>query len=187
MTRIPIALPHWSSVACFSLVSVLGACSDDGAGPPDEPLDDHPAAFPLESLTVGSHHTCGLSSEGKAYCWGRNDNGQLDDGTTTNHSTPVPVAGDLSFRTLHAGGRHSCGINTDGATYCWGMNHVGQLGDGTTTDRPTPGRVAVGLGLVSLSVGGGYSCGLTAAGGAYCWGSSGTSAIGRRWCTAPAS
>jgi len=44
------------------------------------------------SLVAGSSHTCGLTTGGAAYCWGRNDFGQLGDGTTTETWTPVRVA-----------------------------------------------------------------------------------------------
>jgi alpha-tubulin suppressor-like RCC1 family protein len=172
MPRIPIALPGWNTLAFFGLLNILSACGDDGTGPPleDEPPDGNPVAFLLESVILGTRHTCGLTTQGKAYCWGYNEYGQLGDGTTTNDSTPVAVAGDLTFRTLEAGGLHTCGIATDGAVYCWGANNQGQLGDGTTADRPVPGKVAGAPQLVSLHLGGGYSCGLTAAGSAYCWG-----------------
>jgi alpha-tubulin suppressor-like RCC1 family protein len=149
----------------------VGACGDDGTGPPDDSPNDDPVAFLLESLTMGISHTCGLTAGGEAFCWGRNENGRLGDATTTDRSSPVPVAGDLTFRTLSAGVTHTCGITTAGATYCWGTNHLGQLGDGTTVDRPVPESVAGGPQLVSLDLGGAYSCGLTAGGAAYCWGS----------------
>lgn len=117
MPRMPIAPPRWNTVAAFGLCSVLGACGDNGTGPPD----DDAAAFLFESLTVRSSHTCGLTPEGKAYCWGWNGYGQLGDGSITNRSTPVAVTGDLTFSALEAGGAHTCGITTDGATYCWGL------------------------------------------------------------------
>ncbi|MEP6710471.1 MAG: hypothetical protein ABJA64_02025 [Candidatus Saccharibacteria bacterium] len=47
-------------------------------------------------LTSGNDHFCAMTASGASYCWGRNDHGQLGDGTTTNRSSPVrtgvPVA-----------------------------------------------------------------------------------------------
>ena len=53
----------------------------------------------FEHLTAGSMHTCGVASTGAAHCWGKNEFGQLGDGTTTNSSVPVPVDGGLTFQT----------------------------------------------------------------------------------------
>jgi serine/threonine-protein kinase len=36
--------------------------------------------------------TCGVTTEGEAYCWGWNDNGELGDGTTTDRSVPTKVS-----------------------------------------------------------------------------------------------
>lgn len=129
-----------------------------------------PATKDLASVVGGVNSSCGLTSEGAAYCWGWNQFGQLGDGTTTDRVTPVPVAGGLTFRSLLAAGAHTCGVTTDGAAYCWGRNTDGELGDGTTTGRPSPGVVAGGLGFESLVGGYYHTCGLTASGTAHCWG-----------------
>ena len=124
------------------------------------------------TLTGGYWHTCGLTAQGVAYCWGNNNWGQLGDSTRTTHSTVGPVAAGVVFAKLAAGGRHSCGLSTAGAAYCWGWNGFGQLGDGTTITRLTPVPVVVSAGLVFVSIATGWyhTCGLTAGGAAYCWG-----------------
>ena len=33
-------------------------------------------------IAAGGHHNCIRSDEGAVYCWGRNDEGQLGDGST---------------------------------------------------------------------------------------------------------
>src|SRR2546428_684182 len=83
-------------------------------------------------------HTCGVTTAGAAYCWGDNSNGQLGDGSTTNGSSPVPVAGGLRFAAVSAGYLHSCGVTPTGAAYCWGSNGDGQLGDGSKIDQSSP-------------------------------------------------
>lgn len=113
--------------------------------------------------------TCGITTTNAAYCWGWNQFGQLGDGTTTQRTKPVPVAGGHSFTAIAAGATHACGLS-EGAAYCWGYNYYGNLGDGTTTDHMTPVAVQGGISFSSLSLGEGVSCGLSTDGQVYCWG-----------------
>lgn len=47
----------------------------------------------FESLAGGAWQTCGITADDIAYCWGRNDYGQLGDGTLDDRSAPVRVLG----------------------------------------------------------------------------------------------
>ena len=47
----------------------------------------------VNAITSGERHTCARVDFSKIKCWGRNGDGQLGDGTTTNRSTPVDVVG----------------------------------------------------------------------------------------------
>jgi alpha-tubulin suppressor-like RCC1 family protein len=100
-------------------------------------------------LALGGYHTCGLVSDGIAYCWGANTNGQLGNGFKMDTSVPVGVIGSanfpssLLFKSITAAStNYTCGIRTTGEAYCWGRNDVGQLGDGTTVDSSTPVAVS---------------------------------------------
>jgi alpha-tubulin suppressor-like RCC1 family protein len=118
---------------------------------------------------AGGDHTCGVTSAGAARCWGRNDLGQLGDGTTTNRLTPRVVAGGLSFAAVSAGEVHTCGHVAGAPEYCWGDNTLGQLGDGTTTTRLSP--VAVfGVFAAPADAGGVHTCAPSGMGGVGCWG-----------------
>jgi alpha-tubulin suppressor-like RCC1 family protein len=126
-------------------------------------------------LSAGSNHVCARTSGQELYCWGSNSNGQLGDGTTTNRSTPVAVAGGHFFNMVSAGSEHTCGVVADltgQPAYCWGWNPYGQLGDGTTTSRTVPTAVTGGHQFALVSAGGnGFTCGLlTSYVAAYCWG-----------------
>jgi alpha-tubulin suppressor-like RCC1 family protein len=138
-------------------------------------LGTGPKAATWTGLTAGYTHSCGMRSNGAAYCWGDNVNGGLGDGSTTQRVTPVAVAGGLTFASLTAGWYHTCGLTSSGAAYCWGRNADGQLGDGSTDSsagyqRLTPVAVVGGLRFASLTAGGEHTCGVTTGGAAYCWG-----------------
>ncbi|TMQ08144.1 MAG: hypothetical protein E6J91_33910 [Deltaproteobacteria bacterium] len=124
------------------------------------------------SVSAGAHHTCGVTNSGAAYCWGDDSAGQLGDGDSTSHLSPVAVQGGLTFASVSAGFDHTCGLTTGGVAYCWGRNDGGALGDGTTTPAfvRTPVAVSGRLTFKSLSAGFGLTCGVTNPGTAYCWG-----------------
>lgn len=124
------------------------------------------------AVSPGEQHTCGRTTDGTAYCWGDNTDGQLGDGTATSIArlAPAPVAGGLVFTTLSAGFRRTCGIATGSAGYCWGHNGDGYLGDGTMTNQVSPAPVTGGLAFAAVNATTSHTCGVTTAGAAYCWG-----------------
>lgn len=128
------------------------------------------------SVAVGYYHTCAVTNEGLAYCWGINDNGQLGNNSTTNSNKPVAVNTDgalngKTIKSITVGDYNSCAIDTDNLAYCWGLNSSGQLGNNSTTSSSVPVAVSmVGKAVKSISTGDNYSCAIANDGLAYCWG-----------------
>jgi alpha-tubulin suppressor-like RCC1 family protein len=137
-------------------------------------------------LTSGAMNYCALTDEGELRCWGRNENGELADGTSESRSEPVPAAGGPDGWDRVVGARpnaiwvHFCGLEEGtGAAWCWGLSHLGQVGPAAaetcgTSDfvcARTPVPIPGGLQFVDLALGGGHTCGLTEEGALFCWGS----------------
>ena len=136
------------------------------------------------SISAGAYHTCGISSNGGniARCWGYNGNGALGDGTQTQSTIPVTVAGSLTTWTrITAGGFFSCGSTTS-FTQCWGDNGSGQLGSNEATGFSlTPVLVVGNLTFTALDAGSDHACGRTGAGVnsvLFCWGNNGGGRLG---------
>src|SRR5512143_769477 len=104
------------------------------------------------------------------YAWGRNDKGQLGDGTTTFRPTPVPVTNLTGVVALAAGEFHSLALKDDGTVWAWGDNSLGELGDGTTMNRLSPVQVNGITDVIAISCTGPHSLALTRTGVVWAWG-----------------
>ncbi len=121
-------------------------------------------------LASYGRHTCGLATDGQAYCWGYNGWGQVGAAGGERITTPAAVFGGTRFRSITTGGDHSCGVTTDGQALCWGAGASGELGTGTTAAQTTPTAVAGGRTFAGLDAGTSLTCGVTTGGAALCWG-----------------
>ena len=134
------------------------------------------------SISAGGFHTLALTSDGIVYGWGRNNNGQVGDNTTTARTKPVAVSvsgttmAGKTITSVAAGTAYSHAVSTEGLVYSWGYNSNGQLGDNTTNQRNRPASVSVtttpmnGKFITSISAGDAQSLALASDGTMYSWG-----------------
>jgi len=148
-------------------------------------------------VSAGRAHTCGVATDGVAYCWGDGAYGAVGDGdlthqcaylsdhTTCRRETPAAVSGGLRFVQIAAAhGLHTCGVTISGTAYCWGLAtgdaaigaaELGNAGftgfNGVQRGSIVPVPVEGGLHFRSVTTGGRLSCGLTVDARAVCWGS----------------
>ncbi len=122
-----------------------------------------------ESFSMGLH-------QGAVWTFGRNAEGQLGDGTTTNSASPVQAVGLSNVVAIAGGGLHALALTEAGDVYAWGANDHGQLGQGTFTPGPfNPGSTVPiqvpGLAdIVAIAAGQHHSVALAADGTVYTWG-----------------
>ena len=134
------------------------------------------------AVSAGRENACALKTSGRLYCWGRNDHGQLGDGTTTDRSTPVEVSGAATdWAAVSTGARHTCAVKTSGRLFCWGGDARGRLGNGgaVTGDKPTPVEVAGGAtDWAQVGAGTTDTCAVKTSGRMFCWGSDADGRLG---------
>ncbi len=129
-------------------------------------------------------HTCGIKSDGTAWCWGAGGFGQLGNGTIGASLIPVQeISIGPKWRSISAGAYHNCGTLTNGAAWCWGANYLGQLGNGTTANASQPVAVSNPGPWMAISAGGvtvdlSHTCALRTTGRAWCWGAGGHGQLG---------
>lgn len=164
-------LPRKTKFVVVKLIFKDGTESDLMKFPNDTGSDREHKGLILASISAGKRHTCGITPAGAAYCWGRNQHGELgNDSEGTRSMLPRAVQGNIKWLSIDLGEDHTCGIASDGHAYCWGSNEKGQLGDGSYEDRKTPVPVATDRKFSALAAGKDHTCALSVDGAAYCWG-----------------
>jgi alpha-tubulin suppressor-like RCC1 family protein len=132
----------------------------------------------VQSLSAGQQHTCASLVDGMVECWGKNDKGQLGDGTSVSSPTPV-VALVQSVQSVTAGQDFTCAAELSGTIECWGTNTQGQLGTGSSQNTGAPAAVTpLPAGVSEISAGQSHACSLQFSGAVYCWGQNNHSQLG---------
>lgn len=149
----------------------------------------------FEQVGNGDSHSCGLSTDRIAYCWGDNLFWQLGNSSNFSTETPTTVYGEIpddspipikvnmsqveggTFKQISVGAYHSCGLSDLNKVYCWGSNLFSQIGNKHTAsglssilsaDRPT--LVSIPGNVTQISAGHSHNCALTSVGDIWCWG-----------------
>ncbi|MCL2556286.1 MAG: hypothetical protein FWE03_04650 [Firmicutes bacterium] len=96
------------------------------------------AVYALESqkIRAGDASSFAIDKNGNLWGWGRNNNGQLGDGSNINRHSPIQINTngrmyDSKIEFIAAGRNHSLAIDINGRLWAWGSTESGRLGDGT--------------------------------------------------------
>jgi alpha-tubulin suppressor-like RCC1 family protein len=133
------------------------------------------------AIAAGWDAGVALKSDGSVWTWGKNDRGQLGDGTNVSSSTPTRVAALKGKVTAIAAGLgFVLVLKLDGTVWGWGDDFQGQLGNGDNTDSPTPVAVqGLTAKVVSIAAGKAHSLAIEADGSVWAWGDNGSHQLGR--------
>ena len=149
-----------------------------------------PSGVGIVTMSTSDTSSCAVGTNGRAYCWGMNDRGQIGDGSsgTADRYTPRLVSyGDMSSSEkiidIGVGSKYACAVTNVGKTYCWGAGNNGRLGNDSLDDYSTPkqisnGDIPSGVRARSVALGTSVMCMEATNNKVYCWGYGGNGTIG---------
>jgi alpha-tubulin suppressor-like RCC1 family protein len=141
----------------------------------DIPTQESTEATSWSAIAAGGWHTVALRSDGTLWAWGKNNYGQLGDGTVAEKHTPTQEStGATNWSAISAGFGRTVALKSDGTLWAWGKNDFGQLGDGTVAEKHTPTQESTGAtNWSAISAGLSYTVALKSDGTLWAWGNGG--------------
>lgn len=120
-------------------------------------------------LSLGDEHSAVLDKDGNVWLWGKNNYGQIGDGTKETHYVPVKIMSDV--KSISLGANHSGVIKNDNSLWLWGYNDSGRLGNGNTEE--TLDKIKAMEDVAAFSLGMGQSAAIKTDGTLWVWGANG--------------
>ena len=91
-------------------------------------------------IIAGDTHSVVLKNDGSLWTCGRNNNGQLGDGSTIDKDTYIKVMENVLSAELGDYGGYTYALTKDGKLWGWGYNEH-YLGDGSYENKTTPTKI----------------------------------------------
>ena len=89
-------------------------------------------------IAAGQDDSIAVGTDNKLYGWGRNHNGQLGVGDTSQKMTPTPSTTTVNFIAISIGIDHAIGMDVDGKFWGWGWGAESGTGANNAQNMPTP-------------------------------------------------
>lgn len=95
-------------------------------------------------VSAGGQSTCVVSNDNRVLCWGKNDLGQLGNGTFMGSLFPIGVLTiEAAITGIAVGASHACYLTADNQVYCWGANDHFQMGNDAKLIFTQPLRILI--------------------------------------------
>lgn len=111
---------------------------------------DNAVASRVVQVVAGDGFAVLLRDDGTVWTWGRNDGGQLGNGTTSNSSSPGRVLNIPKITSVSAGTAFAIALDVTGRLWAWGSSGYGALGSASHTNL-TPSELSEPADVVEVS------------------------------------
>jgi hypothetical protein len=88
----------------------------------DAPVKATVAGSDVVDVATNSGRTCVRRSTGEMACWGKNDQGQIGDGTREESKEPVAASGMKDVLAMAIDDLSTCVLRRDHTVACWGLS-----------------------------------------------------------------
>lgn len=122
-----------------------GQCGDNTTIRRSSPIQTISGGTNWKHISCSGFHIAAIKTDGTLWVWGRNDNGQIGDGTIVYRSSPVQtLSGGNDWKRVSCGLYTVAAIKNDGTLWIWGSNFYGELGDNTSIAKSSPVQTVCG-------------------------------------------
>lgn len=150
--------------------NVNGQLGDGTVVNKSSPIQIGTDSWTMIAGSVYGYYTMAIRQDGTLWTWGKNDNGQLGDGTRVHRSSPVQIGSDTDWTYISAGTNTAFGLKSDGSVYAWGSNSSYMLGRVGASPTSSPVQIPSSESFVQISGGSNHVFAITSNNQLYCWG-----------------
>ena len=97
---------------------------EDSSSVEEPPMVDLALGVATQKVATSDVNSYVIDDEGKLWAWGKNDFGQVGDGTYINRYMPVHIITDKKFSFVTAARYNAFAIDTDGGVWSWGKDYA---------------------------------------------------------------
>lgn len=130
-------------------------------------------------VASGAFHTLAIRNDGTLWAWGRNNLGQLGNGTRTDSPNPVQIGTGTTWVSVAAGENFSLALRSDNVLFAWGDRTYGQVGDNVfSSSSPVTAPKALSGTWAAAKAGATHAVALKTDGTLWCWGNNAAGQLG---------
>ncbi len=104
----------------------------------------------IKDISLNGESVSILTNLGKAYLWGKNENGTIGNGTTQDVATPYLIQIDATISQISASEYNSIALTDIGELYAWGSNEYGEFGNGTYEGSLVPKKLKLNFSVSKI-------------------------------------